>query len=80
MRDLELSPEGAQLYLESYRQTPNLILSSYPARDLGWIPSEGWELYAHFEQKRGEGYAGHHYLIEKRIPINPGPHNCDGPL
>lgn len=60
--DFNLGPEGAQFYLESYKRDPNLILSAHPAQELDWTASEGWELYANFEDK--EGY---HYLVEKRI-------------
>jgi len=68
MVHIRLGPEGAQLYLESYQRDPNFALSSYPPSELGWVPSEGWELYAVFghEPERGKGVR-FYCVVEKRI-------------
>jgi len=43
---LGLSQEGVQLHLELLNMSPKYSILLQSATELGWVPSEGWELYA----------------------------------
>jgi len=50
---LELSQEGVQHHLELFNKDPNYSILPRSARDFGWVPSEGWELYGLYRNSPG---------------------------